>query len=128
VFPDGQTITPVALGSDYDREVVPVLGLYLDHRWNPPWPHAKIYWPDFGIPADREELRRVLLQLLDLAKVGEPVELGCFGGHGGTGTALACLAVLTGVAPDDAGVWVRTNYCPEAVETDEQKAFVLAFA
>jgi hypothetical protein len=43
---------------------------------------------------------------------------------GRTGTALACLAVLGGVVPGEAIAWVRANYCPKAVETDEQEAFV----
>ena len=56
------------------------------------------------------------------------VELGCLGGHGRTGTALACLAVLSGVPAPDATAWVRSAYCNEAVETPEQEAFVRAVA
>jgi len=52
-------------------------------------------------------------------------EIGCLGGHGRTGTALACLAVLAGHSPADAVAWVRTHYCDHAVETDDQAAFVL---
>jgi hypothetical protein len=46
------------------------------------------------------------------------------GGHGRTGTALACLAALSGEPSQEAVVWVRTNYCPKAVETPEQAVFV----
>jgi protein-tyrosine phosphatase len=62
------------------------------------------------------------------AHAGELVEIGCLGGHGRTGTALACLAVLSGVPAGDAVGWVRATYCAKAVETDEQEAFVLLFA
>ena len=62
--------------------------------------------------------------LRDRARSGQRVEVGCLGGHGRTGTALAVLAVLGGHPPDEAVAWVRANYCPEAVETAEQEAFV----
>ncbi len=67
------------------------------------------------------------LSLLDRARAGQRVEIGCYGGHGRTGTALACLAILCGQAPGEAVGWVRAGYCERAVETDEQEAFVRNF-
>ena len=64
--------------------------------------------------------------MLARARAGEKVELGCLGGHGRTGTALACLAVLGGYPHEEAFAWVRADYCPSAIETAEQEAFVLA--
>lgn len=58
------------------------------------------------------------------ARTGEQVEVGCIGGHGRTGTALAILAILTGHPAADAVAWVRANYCPKAVETVDQEAFI----
>jgi protein-tyrosine phosphatase len=55
------------------------------------------------------------------------VEIGCLGGHGRTGTALACLAIRTGHPAGDAVDWVRTVYCSSAVETPEQEAFVAEY-
>jgi len=52
------------------------------------------------------------------------VEVGCIGGHGRIGTALAILAILTGHPAADAVAWVRANYCPKAVETIDQEAFI----
>ena len=69
-----------------------------------------------------------LRSLLDRARRGERVEVGCLGGHGRTGTALACLAVLAGHPAADAVAWTRTHYCPKAVETPDQEAFVAALA
>jgi protein-tyrosine phosphatase len=60
----------------------------------------------------------------DRARAGQRVEIGCLGGHGRTGTALACLAVLSGEPANQAVAWVRTNYCSNAIETPEQAAFV----
>ena len=130
-FEDGTVVTGVTfLDADpYTRAdgVSPAFGLYLDERWSPPWTHAHVDWPDFGVPADTDALRRDLAVLLERARGGDPVELVCWGGHGRTGTALACLAVLTGTPADDAVAWVRERYCPRAVETPEQEAFVRSF-
>lgn len=124
-FADGTSVTAVSFLTDdpYSRDTAAAFGLYLDARWDPPWPHEHVAWPDFGVP-DPDELRASLQRLLARARSGDLVEIGCLGGHGRTGSALACLAVLTGTPPDGAVDWVRANYCPDAVETNEQRAFV----
>jgi Protein-tyrosine phosphatase len=128
-FADGTSVTAVSFGVDepYRRDAQPRFGLYLDPRWAPPWPHDHVRWPDFGVPDDSDELRAALAQLLERARAGKLVEIGCLGGHGRTGTALACLAVLTGTPANEAVDWVRAAYCPQAVETAEQVAFVETF-
>jgi hypothetical protein len=130
VFADGTTATAVTFvaADPYSREVLPSFGLYLDERWAPPWPHSHVDWPDFGVPTDGDALRVALLDLLHRARRGESVEIGCLGGHGRTGTALACLAVLTGTPARESVAWVRANYCKKAVETDEQEALVRKFS
>jgi hypothetical protein len=127
-FADGTTVVGARFLVDdpYGPERAPTFGLYLDERWAPPWDHAHLPWVDFGVP-DAAELRAALEAVLDRARRGERVEIGCLGGHGRTGTALACLAVLTGTPPGDAVAWVRAAYCEKAVETDEQRAFVARF-
>ena len=129
VFVDGTTVTAVSFlgGEPYRRDVVPAFGLYLDAAWDPPWPHEHLAWADFGVP-DPDELRASLGVLLARAREGDLVEIGCLGGHGRTGTAMACLAVVAGVPRDEAVDWVRANYCPNAVETAEQRAFVETYA
>jgi hypothetical protein len=129
MLPDGLTVTPVSFDATgpYRREHPPDFGLYFDERWEPPWPHAHLAWPDFGLPAHLDEAAAAFRDVLERARRGEVVELGCLGGHGRTGTALACLAVLTGTPPDEAVEWVREVYCPLAVETDGQVAFVEGF-
>jgi protein-tyrosine phosphatase len=129
-LPDGSTVTAVSFtdADPYHRDPPPDFGLYLDHRWTPPWPHAHVEWPDFGLPSDTDAFVAALRAAHDRAQRGERVELGCLGGHGRTGTALSSLAVLAGVAPGDAVAWVRSSYCDRAVETPEQAAFVAALA
>src|SRR3954463_6144745 len=127
-FADGTTVVGARFLVDdpYRREEPPTFGLYLDKHWAPPWDHAHLPWTDYGVP-DADELRAALEDVLDRARRGERVEVGCLGGHGRTGTALACLAVLTGTPPGEAVAWVRAAYCEKAVETDEQQAFVATF-
>ena len=104
-------------------------GLYADSRWQgAPWPHEVIDWPDFGMPADADVAAAQIRSAWDRAVAGELVEVGCMGAIGRTGTILACMAVLAGVAPGDAVAWVRANYRPNAVETEEQRAWVAQFA
>jgi hypothetical protein len=123
---DGTVVVAVTFDErdPYSRPVVPDFGLYLDNRWQPPWPHAHVDWPDFGVPNDSEAVVAALSDVLARARSGQRVEVGCWGAHGRTGTALACLAVLTGCPPPDAVAWVRAAYCDQAVETPEQADFV----
>lgn len=59
---------------------------------------------------------------------GERVEIGCIGGLGRTGTALACMAILAGVPADRAVAWVRAHYKPRAIENPAQAQWVHRFA
>ncbi|HEY4607714.1 MAG TPA: hypothetical protein VIH06_00875 [Ilumatobacteraceae bacterium] len=126
---EGISITAVSFdaGDPYARASATDFGLYLDTLWKPPWSHGHVAWPDFELPADPGALVSALEDLLTRARAGQVVELGCLGGHGRTGTALACLATLTGRSPRDAVSWVRANYCAMAVETCEQEDFVISF-
>lgn len=128
-FPDGSIVVGVTFVDDdpYARDTPPEFGVYLDRRWSPPWPHRHIDWPDFGVPTDAGDLRSALVDLAARARQGERVEIGCWGGHGRTGTALACLAVLAGVPSADAVGWVRDAYCRGAIETPEQERLVATF-
>lgn len=124
-FADGTEVVAVSFGGadPYARAVVPDFGLYLDERWNPPWTHEHVDWPDFGVPADRAAVIATLSALLDRARSGQHVEVGCYGAHGRTGTALAAMAVLCGQDPDGVVEWVRIAYCDRAIETDDQAEF-----
>jgi hypothetical protein len=103
----------------------PTFGAYLlgseppEFGWDSRW----VPWPDFRLPRSPAYLRTVLEEVLDRARDGR-AEIACFGGHGRTGTALACLAVIDGVPAGEAVRWVRANYHPKAVETPWQKRFV----
>jgi hypothetical protein len=53
-LPEGTKITAVSFDAadPYARDRQPGYGLYLDRRWQPPWDHDHLGWPDFGVPAD----------------------------------------------------------------------------
>ena len=90
----------------------------------PPWPHRRIAWPDFWVPRDRVDALDGLREALRRARGGAFVEVACRGGRGRTGTALAALAALDGVPPDEAVRWARRHYHPRAVETPWQARWV----
>lgn len=129
VLPNGTAVMAVSFDPNdaYTREGRPDFGLYLDHNWSPPWEHDHVQWPDFSVPVSADELRDKLTGLLERARRGALVEMGCLGSHGRTGTALACLAILAGVPPTEAVAWVRSAHCEKSVETPEQAAFVTNF-
>jgi protein-tyrosine phosphatase len=128
-LPGGTTVVAASFDADdpYSRDRPPDYGLYFARRWQPPWPHDHVDWPDFGVPDDPAAMRASLGSVIERAQSGQRVEVGCLGGHGRTGTALACLAVLGGYPADRAVDWVWANYCRAAVETPRQEAFVAAF-
>ncbi|MET8907998.1 protein-tyrosine phosphatase family protein [Micromonospora sp. NPDC004551] len=91
---------------------------------DPAWPARRIRWPDFWLPLDRADALDALREAWRRAYAGERVEVACHGGVGRTGTALAALAVLDGLAPEPAVAWVRAGYHPRAVETPWQRRWL----
>jgi hypothetical protein len=90
------------------------------------WEARWVRWPDFRLPADPAAARAALAEAHARA-AAERVEVGCAGGRGRTGTALACIAVLDGVPSGEAVAYVRRHYHPRAVETWGQRRYVRRF-
>ncbi|MCI3928956.1 protein-tyrosine phosphatase family protein [Streptomyces sp. AN091965] len=127
-LPSGRLVRGRALRKPLPEGPEPMFALYLLGRPAPPvqWDARWLRWPDFRLPSDREEARRLLGEAWARAAT-ERVEVACGGGLGRTGTALACLAVLDGVPADEAVGYVRAGYHRRAVETPWQRRFVRAF-
>src|SRR5579884_3411793 len=105
-FPDGTRVLASGWLQRKPGEPVPDFGLYLDPAWAPTWPAVLLDWPDLGVPTDRAEADRQIRAAYERAKAGERVEVACIGGHGRTGTVLACMAILAGVPAQEAVAWL----------------------
>ena len=129
-----------------DESPEPNLQVYLDSTWlepinmpiltcglrkampKPTIPTIYVPWYDGrGLPLPT--LQWVVQTILDEMEKGKMVELGCGGGHGRTGTILACLLIeAEGLDPKDAIIQVKKRYCEEAVETISQVTSIYAYA
>jgi protein-tyrosine phosphatase len=127
-LPSGRLVRGRGLRRGVPVGAVPTFGVYLLGEEPPAvgWESRWVRWPDFWLPRDPVAAREVLVEALERAGSGR-VEVACGGGIGRTGTALACLAVLDGVAADEAVAYVRRHYHPRAVETPWQRRFVRRF-
>jgi hypothetical protein len=128
-LPSGRLVRGRGLSRPVPEGPPPAFGIYLAGRPPPPvtWEMRWLRWPDFRLPADRDQFRRTLAEVWARA-ASERVELACRGGRGRTGTALACLAILDGVPNDRAVAYVREHYDRRAVETPGQRRFVAGWA
>lgn len=125
-LPSGRRVRGRSLRQPEDRDD-PHFGLYLGRRDRHfEWDHEWLPWPDFLLPRDRNAFAAAVLVAWKRA-AHERVEVACTGGRGRTGTALACMAIIDGVAPTDAVSFVRSRYDKRAVETPWQRLFVRRF-
>jgi hypothetical protein len=127
-LPSGRLVRGRGLRRPPPAGPAPDFTVYLLGRRPPavPWPSRWVRWPDFWLPTDRAAASEALHEAWRRAAT-ERVEFACHGGHGRTGTALACLAVIDGVPADQAVAYVRRGYDPRAVETPWQRRYVTHF-
>jgi hypothetical protein len=127
-LPSGRLVRGRGLRRPLPAGPAPTFAVYLLGKPPPtvPWESRWVQWPDFWLPRARTYAREVLHQAWRRAAT-ERVEIGCGGGRGRTGTALACLAVIDGLPPEHAVAFVRRHYHPRAVETPWQKRYVREF-
>ncbi len=128
-LPSGRLLRGRGLRAPAPAGPAPDFALYL-LATEPPavgWEARWVRWPDFRVPRDHRAAREALREAWSRAEA-ERVEVACAGGHGRTGTALACIAVLDGVPASEAVAYVRQHYNARAVETPWQRRYVAAFA
>lgn len=124
-LPDGRRVRGTGLRRPRRGAPPPDLAVYLlgrDPRVTG-WEYQWVRWRDFRLP-DSTEQAVAALRGAHRRAASERVEIACRGGIGRTGTAMAVLAIMSGVAPDDAVAWVRAHYHPRAVETRQQRRWV----
>jgi protein-tyrosine phosphatase len=127
-LPSGRLVRGRGLRQPLPPGPPPTFAVYLLGKPPPAvaWESRWLRWPDFWLPSDQTLARAVLHEAWESA-LGQRVEIACGGGRGRTGTALACLAVIDGVPPDQAVAFVRQHYDPHAVETPWQRRYVARF-
>jgi len=120
-LPSGRLLRGRGLRQPVPDDALPQFALYLQGKTPPP-----VGWPDWRLPIDRDDAEAAFREAWKLA-TEDRVEVACTGGRGRTGTALACLAILDGVAPGEAVAYVRKHYDQRAVETPWQRRYVKRF-
>ncbi|WP_219816614.1 protein phosphatase, partial [Arthrobacter sp. Y81] len=100
-LPSGRLLRGRGFHKPIPRGATPDFALYLLGKKPAPvkWEARWVLWPDFRLPKDRDDARDALREAW-LRSETERVEIACTGGHGRTGTALACIAVFDGVPAD----------------------------
>jgi hypothetical protein len=128
-LPDGRLIRGTGIRRPRGQAPAPGFAVYLLGR-DPhvtQWPNRWVRWRDFRLPDSAGDAVDALREAHTRAAV-ERVEIACGAGIGRTGTAIAVLAIMSGVPADTAIDWVRTNYHPRAVETRGQRAWIASVA
>jgi len=128
VLPSGRRIRGRGLHYPLPAGPLPEFGVYLLGKPPPAaaWESRWVRWPDLRLPADHADALDALTEAWRRAE-SERVEVACMRGIGRTGTALACIAVLDGVPPEQAVTYVRRNYRRRTVETPGQRRYVARF-
>ena len=124
-LPDGRRVRGTGVRRPRDDAPDPDFALYLlgrDPRITD-WPNRWVRWHDFHVPTSTDEAVAALREAHDRA-TAERVEIACAGGRGRTGSAMAVLAIMSGVRPDHAVVWARDHYHRKAVETRPQRRWI----
>ena len=122
---EGVNINLTKFSKDADLEVSG-LDMPLTKRWEAPMISLPItdgqapWWPEQFWHDLIADLRR----LAEGREKGLDVVVYCVGGHGRTGTVLAVLAGLMGVAKTDPVQFIRDEYCEKVVETVAQVEYI----
>ena len=127
-LPSGRQVRGRALRRAVPAGPAPTFGLYLLAGEPPPvaWESRWLRWPDFRLPADRRDADDALREAWHRL-TSDRVEVACSGGHGRTGTALACLVAIDAGPAVDPVAYVREHYDPRAVETRWQRRYASRF-
>jgi Protein-tyrosine phosphatase len=135
-LPDGVLVNARSFGSPRTRQQ-PEYGVYLcaprarrrrAREWTGTWRATWLDWPPLGVPRNTAAAVDALREAHQRAARGERVEIACGSGRSRTGTALAALAVRTGLEADEAVSWVKRNYPPASVITRRQRLWLATAA
>lgn len=83
-----------------------------------------INWDDFEAPQGRHGIRFWTYIVNELLKESNKITVSCTGAHGRTGTMLSIILHLLFPEITDPVMWLRNNYCKNAVETFKQIGYL----
>mgnify|MGYP001618846850 CR=1 FL=1 len=85
-----------------------------------------VSWPDQGV-ISIARVHQVVTYIVKTVESGSAVGVSCHGGHGRTGTLLACLLVYKGHTANQAINFLRTRYCKKSVESVAQEHLIAGY-
>ena len=94
--------------------------------WDEGFRGEVLYYPvtDYGTLPD-DVLETLVGAILERLQAGKRVAVFCVGGHGRTGYIAAC--VLSQLGQENPIAFLRRNYSPAAVESEEQEQAIVRF-
>ena len=94
-----------------------------------PYPRLTLDWVDMMAAPRGAATEHVIKWAVEKVAEGKLLDIGCFGGHGRTGTLLAVLMVeIEKLSPAEAIDAVHERYCKECIESLAQARFVYEWA
>ena len=111
----GRTIT--------EKHLIPIPELEKWSRGGDTFTELLLDWPDNGVAYFPLQFWLDLMAHIENKKL--KLVAFCIGGHGRTGTALACMLIAgLGWNGTKAIEWVRNNHCKRAIESKEQENYI----
>ena len=94
--------------------------------WDTDFRGEIVYYPIMDYCALPDDvLEQLVAAVLDRLQAGKRVAIFCIGGHGRTGYVAAC--VLHQLGKENPVAFLRQNYSPSAVESEEQELAIERF-
>ena len=145
-------LSGIGTPSNKRKADIPEYGCYMDYGWmrscsiwlSPNAPNYEeslfdqyysdttgsmyIKWPDMSVIPMRDYSQVIVWCMSRIMEEGARLEVGCYGGHGRTGTVLAGLLVYNGMDGQEAIKKVRSDYCSRAIETKSQEDLIVKYS
>lgn len=109
--------------SIHERHIIPIPELDKWKHGSDTFQEMLLDWPDNGVAYF--PLQFWLDVHGHITSKNLKMSINCVGGHGRTGTALACMLIVAlGWGGEESIKWIRANYCDRAIESKEQERYI----
>lgn len=137
------SVTASSYLSGNGLDPIPQFGVYLSSLWQSKlgkvwanygrirghvaYPAIIVDWKDMDT-IDMKTLKWIMQICMGKMIAGKVIDIGCQGGHGRTGTLIACLiGKVEGISAEKAIEEVRSRYCKSAIETKSQEKLIAEY-